>query len=279
MSHQTAFIRFCVLMVKVSRPGFYHVTFACFLVPAVLNLQIILCRQGLLGILYAVFPTNLFVYAMNDLADVDIDMKNPRKGGLHGAVASPSELRSCLAIATVILVISTPLLTRDLLWSSIWLPGVMIWNWLYNFGPQFSRTPIVDLFFPLGYLQIIPFSCKVLDVSMYSAPLSAQVFIVLVCFRTQLWLQRMDMEADAKLGKRTTAVFLGKTCATGALFVIMLGEVLCGLIFGNAAALLWSSFSACVLTVEIFLKNAPLTMAAMLFGGLGTFLYFLSSLP
>lgn len=266
-------------MVKVSRPGFYHVTFATFLVPAVLNLRIVLCRQGLLGILYAVFPVNLFVYAINDLADIDIDMKNPRKGGLHGAVASRSELRLCLAIATVILVISTPLLTQDLLWSSIWLPGVMMWNWLYNFGPQFSRTPMVDLVFPLGYLQIIPFSCKVLDVSMVSVPFSVHVFVVLVTIRTQLWLQRMDMEADAKVGKRTTAVFLGNAGATVGLFAIMLGELLCGFICGNRAALLWSLFSACVLTVEIFLKNAALTMAAMFFGGLCTFLYFLSSLP
>ncbi|HXM54617.1 MAG TPA: prenyltransferase [Candidatus Dormibacteraeota bacterium] len=53
-----------------------------------------------LGALYFLFPFNLLMYGVNDLYDYESDRRNPRKGGMEGAVLAPAaRLRTCLAVA------------------------------------------------------------------------------------------------------------------------------------------------------------------------------------
>merc|ERR1719337_434030 len=104
------------------------------------------------------------VYGMNDYADVDIDKQNPRKGGLHGAQASESDLLLCVILGVGSCIALAPMVTGDLLWSLVWNVFAIGSNWFYNFGPRLSRVPFLDMIPPLGYLLITPLASKVMDI-------------------------------------------------------------------------------------------------------------------
>ncbi|RFA12338.1 prenyltransferase [Subtercola boreus] len=54
-----------------------------------------------LGTLYFLVPYNLAMYGINDVFDYESDMRNPRKGGVEGAVLSRSMHRMTLVSAAV----------------------------------------------------------------------------------------------------------------------------------------------------------------------------------
>ena len=45
------------------------------------------------GTLYFLFPYNLLMYGINDVFDYASDLRNPRKGGIEGALADPASAR------------------------------------------------------------------------------------------------------------------------------------------------------------------------------------------
>jgi 4-hydroxybenzoate polyprenyltransferase len=55
----------------------------------------------LVGSLYFLIPYNLMMYGVNDVFDYESDLRNPRKGGVEGAVLSP-DLHTPILIAVVL---------------------------------------------------------------------------------------------------------------------------------------------------------------------------------
>jgi 4-hydroxybenzoate polyprenyltransferase len=53
------------------------------------------------GILYFLVPYNLAMYGINDVFDYESDLRNPRKGGVEGAVLAPRHHRPVLVAAVV----------------------------------------------------------------------------------------------------------------------------------------------------------------------------------
>jgi 4-hydroxybenzoate polyprenyltransferase len=53
------------------------------------------------GVLYFLIPYNLAMYGINDVFDYESDLRNPRKGGVEGAVLAPSLHRRVLVAAVV----------------------------------------------------------------------------------------------------------------------------------------------------------------------------------
>lgn len=266
--------RFTKMLVKVSRPGFYNVTGFLYIMPAASRpeaLYSLLSVRAILGLLFCLLPMNLLVYGMNDLADVDIDAKNPRKGGLFGAVASVQDLRCCVAIAVVSCAFLPALITGDLRWSIAFSAVGIGANWVYNFGPQLSRVPLLDMFPPLAYLLVIPFGGKVVG-QLASINSWFWFFTVSVVLRTQLWFQRMDIVADAEVEKRTTAVFVGSTAAAVGVFFFIACELVCEQCWGCRWVQIWSCFSALVFTLELWLARKDVTKALMAASGI-VFLY------
>ncbi len=45
----------------------------------------------LVGVLFFLIPYNLAMYGINDVFDYESDLRNPRKGGAHGAGARPAD--------------------------------------------------------------------------------------------------------------------------------------------------------------------------------------------
>lgn len=258
-----------VTFVQVSRPGLYHGAMALYLLSAAADISAAMTHRALLGLLFVVFPVNLTVYAMNDLRDVDIDAKNSRKGGLHGAQATSAELRFCVIVGVLACLSLAPLLTQDLVWAMVWNFVSIGANYVYNFGPTLSRVPFLDMFPPLGYLLIIPFGSKVMDVPYL--PEWVGWYMCALVFRTQLWFQRMDVEDDAAVGKRTTAVFVGRRGAAAGVLTIMAFETCLAQRGACSAALAWTAYSACVFAVELYRASKRTTLALMFVGGLLVF--------
>lgn len=54
-----------------------------------------------LGTLYFLVPYNLAMYGINDVFDYESDLRNPRKGGVEGALLDPRQHRTTLVAALV----------------------------------------------------------------------------------------------------------------------------------------------------------------------------------
>ena len=54
-----------------------------------------------LGTLYFLVPYNLAMYGINDVFDYESDLRNPRKGGVEGALLAPTQHRATLTAAAV----------------------------------------------------------------------------------------------------------------------------------------------------------------------------------
>jgi 4-hydroxybenzoate polyprenyltransferase len=55
-----------------------------------------------IGTLYFLIPYNLALYGINDVFDYESDLRNPRKGGVEGALLEPRLHRATLAAAAVL---------------------------------------------------------------------------------------------------------------------------------------------------------------------------------
>jgi len=92
------------------------------------------------------FPYNYYLHAVNDLFDYETDQRNPRKGGVEGALAPKEELRRH-AIASMVLVIPFMLLSAAKLpWrataSLLTLLGLSM---AYNAPPlRLKGRPVAD---------------------------------------------------------------------------------------------------------------------------------------
>eukprot|EP00929_Paragymnodinium_shiwhaense_P072740 TRINITY_DN36923_c0_g1_i1.p1 TRINITY_DN36923_c0_g1~~TRINITY_DN36923_c0_g1_i1.p1 ORF type:complete len:289 (+),score=40.31 TRINITY_DN36923_c0_g1_i1:66-932(+) len=258
--------RFMWTLFLVSRPGFYHVTAILYALPAVRDPMVLLSPAGVAGLMFALFPLNLLVYSFNDYKDVDIDRKNPRKGGMHGAQASAEELWACIVISVVAIALLVPLMTADLAFSVKWVVTCILVNWSYNFGPQLSRVPLLDMFPPIGYLGTCVFAAKVMSLEQLDGWVYG--FFAVMAMRTQLWLQRMDIVADAAVGKRTTAVFLGKQPAAAGVLGLLALEGYMGYQRGCSACQLFAASSLLVFLLEQYIGKKEVTMALMALSGL-----------
>lgn len=99
-----------------------------------------------IGALFFLIPYNLLMYGINDVFDYESDIKNPRKGGIEGAITPkkyhPVILWSCLLLA---LPFTVYLLSTGSLLSNITLAVVLFFVVAYSLkGLRFKEIPILD---------------------------------------------------------------------------------------------------------------------------------------
>ena len=100
----------------------------------------------IIGFLFFIIPYNLLMYWINDVFDYESDIRNPRKGGVEGALLPPDLHRTTL-LASVILPI--PFLVPLVLSGSATATGVLALALFFVVaysakGVRFKEIPFVD---------------------------------------------------------------------------------------------------------------------------------------
>ena len=100
----------------------------------------------IIGTLFFLVPYNLLMYGINDVCDYDSDMRNPRKGGVEGAVTPRkyhrlivwSAILSCLPFVVVLVLLGN--------WQSVLvLAAVLFFVVAYSAkGLRFKEVPLLD---------------------------------------------------------------------------------------------------------------------------------------
>ncbi len=98
-----------------------------------------------LGCFFFLIPYNFLMYGVNDVFDYESDLRNPRKGGIEGALLDPKYHRLTLILAFGI---ATPFAIA----LSLVNPSATFWLWLTLFavvaysvkGLRFKEIPFLD---------------------------------------------------------------------------------------------------------------------------------------
>jgi 4-hydroxybenzoate polyprenyltransferase len=227
-----------------------------------------------LGLLYVTLPLGLVLYGCNDLADVETDRLNPRKGSyLFGARGSQEQL---VRLPKYILLVQVPFLcffAAQLGWGKAvgWLAAVFAATAIYNV-PRFGTKnwPVVDVLTQAGYLLVFVLSSWVN--AKPQLPWYTFVFGGLFAMHSHLFGQIMDIVPDRNAGRRTTAVSFGVVPSKLLIVALLAIECWLVLVYANdrmvgcflAAAATWFLLDALLLWRERL--YAPWQMRFFLLG-------------
>jgi 4-hydroxybenzoate polyprenyltransferase len=182
------------------------------------------------GSLFFLIPYNLLMYGVNDVFDYESDLRNPRKGGIEGALLEPRYHLPMLLI-------------------SLHLPVPFVWYLAINGDTQSNVILAVVLFsvlaYSLKYLRFkeIPFLDSITSATHFVGPLVYGVSLAGGDLTTQsllliigaffLWGMAshafgavQDIRADREAGISSIATVLG---AKATVRIAMVGYVLAGL--------------------------------------------------
>lgn len=213
-------------LLKLSRPGLWFPTIWLYILPLSVS-ELTSSSIFWLGFVYVSFPLNLLVYGFNDLADCNIDQKNPRKGNfLFGTRSKKEELKKAVLpiIGVQIPFWALFLWLKGMALLGICL-GILFFVLIYNMPKYgFRNLPVLDLICQVGYLLIVPLSCSLNDAPLPS--LYTWMYLFLFCVQSQLIGEVMDITPDREAGRTTSATFLGKKWSKLLIIFIVLIEFL-----------------------------------------------------
>jgi 4-hydroxybenzoate polyprenyltransferase len=204
----------------------------------------------LIGSLFFLIPYNLLMYGVNDVFDYESDLRNPRKGGIEGALLPPSLHLPVLLVA-------------------LHLPVPFVW-YLIGAGNQASNLVLAAVLFTVLAYSIkflrfkeIPFLDSVTSAAHFVGPLvygvalaggnfnNSMLVMILVAF--SLWGMAshafgavQDVKADREAGISSIATVLG---ARSTVWLAMIGYLSAGLV----ALFLGDRFSFAALAVIPYL--------------------------
>lgn len=100
----------------------------------------------ILGFVFFLIPYNIAMYGINDVFDYESDIRNPRKGGIEGAVLPRSMHRPLPLAAAVTVVPLAVVMYAAGTWSSaVWLSVALFAVYAYSAPPlRFKEIPLLD---------------------------------------------------------------------------------------------------------------------------------------
>ena len=187
---------------------------------------------GVIGTLFFLVPYNLAMYGINDVFDYESDLRNPRKGGVEGAVLERSRHTATLvasAVTTVPFLVYLALVGDAT--STLWLAASAFAVVAYSAkGLRFKEIPFLDSVTSAFHFV----SPAIVGWTIAGGSLTGAVWACLIAF--MLWgagsqafgaVQdvRFDREAGLKsvatvLGARTT-VWFALACYAAAVLVLL----------------------------------------------------------
>ena len=255
-------------VLQASRPGLWITSIWFYMLPLG-GRHLFKTLPFWLGLVYVTFPMGLLLYGWNDYVDFEVDRVNPRKGSfLFGARGSMEQLRK---LPWIIALIQLPFLAvfcqlrgiRMLVCLAGMTLAAAIYNWP-RYG--FKSRPPLEILNQAGYLFVFLLSSWVNGIPQLPWP--AMLFGALFAMHSHVFGEIMDLEPDSSVGRRTTAVVIGRVRAkllialflaveTALLYVFFRDVVLTGFLFASG---LWF-----VLDATMFWRSRPYTPTQMRF--------------
>lgn len=98
------------------------------------------------GFVFFLIPYNIAMYGINDVFDYESDIRNPRKGGIEGAVLPRSMHRPLLVTSAVTVIPFAAVLYAAGTWvSAVWLTLALVAVVAYSAPPlRFKEVPVLD---------------------------------------------------------------------------------------------------------------------------------------
>lgn len=197
-------------LLQVSRPGLWSTTALFYLVPLG-RADFLHSARLWLGLFFVLFPLGLLLYGVNDMADADADLANPRKGTfLFGSRGTREQLAALkwqiAAVQLPFLLTFFFLIGAQILW---WYAALIAAVAIYN-APRFGwkGNPPFDVLIQASYLLVFVLSSWLNGVPQL--PFQTFLFGALFAMHSHLFGEVMDIGPDRLSGRRTTAAMIGR---------------------------------------------------------------------
>jgi 4-hydroxybenzoate polyprenyltransferase len=200
-------------LLQVSRPGLWSTTALFYLMPLG-HADFRYSPRLWLGLIFVLFPLSFLLYGVNDLADAEADLRNPRKGtylfGSRGASDQLAGLKWQIAAVQMPFLVTFFYLTgpRILWWYTALLGAVALYN-----APRigWKGRPPLDVLIQASYLLVFVLSSWLNRVPQL--PWQTFLFGALFAMHSHVFGEVMDVEPDQSSGRRTTATQIGRVRA------------------------------------------------------------------
>ena len=171
---------------------------------------------GVIGTIFFLVPYNLAMYGINDVFDYESDLRNPRKGGVEGAVLDRAlHTPTLVASAVTTVPFLVYLAVVGTLESSLWLAASAFAVIAYSAkGLRFKEIPFLDSVTSAFHFV----SPAIVGWTIAGADLSGGVWACLIAFMlwgaaSQAFGAVQDVRFDREAGLKSVATVLGARAA------------------------------------------------------------------
>ena len=182
------------------------------------------------GFVFFLIPYNFLMYGINDVFDYESDLRNPRKGGVEGALLPPRLHRATVIASTVMVV---PFAAVLVWWGTPTSSGVLALS-LFTVvaysakGVRFKEIPLLDSVTSSAHF-VLPavFGLALADVTPGRVAITVLVAFFFWGMASHAFGAVQDVLADRQAGVSSIATAIG---AAGAVRFALVGYVAAGLV-------------------------------------------------
>ncbi len=180
----------------------------------------------IVGTLFFLIPYNLVMYGVNDVFDYESDLRNPRKGGIEGALL-PKEIHKTVlwAGAVTSLPFIVYLTAIGNLASSLWLAVVLFTVVAYSVKHlRFKEVPVLDSITSAShFVGPLVFALSLTNTTLLTNGLPAALAaFILWGMASHAFGAVQDIRADREANIASIATFFGARTTTRAALVMYL---------------------------------------------------------
>jgi 4-hydroxybenzoate polyprenyltransferase len=201
----------------------------------------------IIGTLFFLIPYNLLMYGINDVFDYESDLRNPRKGGIEGALLDKrlhkltiwASALSCLPFVIYLLVVGS-------VWSGLALVFALFTVLAYSVkGLRFKEKPFLDSITSASHFVNPAIFAALLVGESLAQPVLWQSLIAFFCWgmASHAFGAVQDIRADREADIASIATVIGARATTRFAFVLYLAA---GLLMATAG---WPASAAAIAAV------------------------------
>ena len=201
----------------------------------------------IIGTLFFLIPYNLLMYGINDVFDYESDLRNPRKGGIEGALLDKrlhkltiwASALSCLPFVIYLLLVGS-------VWAGLALVFALFTVLAYSVkGLRFKEKPFLDSITSAShFVNPVIFAALLVGESL-AQPVLWQALVAFFCWgmASHAFGAVQDIRADREADIASIATVIGARATTRFAFVLYLAA---GLLMATAG---WPASAAAIAAV------------------------------